>query len=189
MPQLIDLSKINSFLAKLSKKEKAIASIAIVFIVLALFDRFMLNTILVKISSIDENVKTQELLIKKGLRVLAQKDAILKQLKAYSVYDVDAKTQEEEMAGLLKSLEVTSGKSSVIVTEVKLADFKLEKIKKEYFISLSCDGTMEQLVNFIFNLEHSKDLFTVENYSLTSKDKEKGIVHCIMSISKTFIVP
>lgn len=187
MPDKTTLS-IKDFITKLSKTEKTIAAAAICFIVLAVFDRLMFDSILSRINSVDQDVKTNELIIKKGLKILAQKKAIMAQLEHYSSYDVDAKTQEEEISSLLKSIETTAGKSLVVVTDVKLADFKSEKLLKKYSVSLGCEGTMEQCINFMFNLEHSKDLFTIENYQITSKDKEKGIVKCQMNISKTVIV-
>lgn len=80
-----------------------------------------------------------------------------------------------------------ASQAKVTLVEVKPTDLKSEKIIKRYSINLNCEATMEQLASFMFLLENSTTLFTVDNYNITSKDKEKGILKCNMVVSKIVI--
>jgi len=178
---------VSSFWQKLSKKEKTVAYIAIAAVFIAFFDGFIFQSILGKIRSIEDQIKTTELLIRKNMKMLAEKDMIAAQEQRYSDYSIEAKSQEEEILSVLKEIETLASKSSVNLIEVKPTDLKSEKIIKRYSISISCEATMEQLANFMYQLEISKAIFTIDSYSLVSKDKDKGILRCAMVISKVVV--
>ncbi len=179
---------LNSFLTKMSKQEKMIAYFAFAAILLALLDRFIFSTILTKIRLIDDQIKLQELSLKKNSKIIAQKELIKKEDEQYAIYSVESKTQEEEISGVLKEIEMLASQSAINLVEIKPTDLKTEKILKRYSISLTCEATMEQLTNFMFLIDSSKVLFTIDNYSLVSKDREKGIVKCTMNISKVVVL-
>lgn len=178
---------LSDFFSKMSKKEKIIFYVAIFFVVAAIFDRLILRIIFNKINSLEESIRAQELRIKKDFKIISQKDVISKQQEQYAQYSSQAKSQEEEISGALKEIEILAGKTQVNLSEIKPTELKAEKLIKRYIVSLSCEGTMEQLINFMFQLEDSKALFSIENYSLASKDKEKGILKASMVISKTVV--
>lgn len=177
----------DNFWTKLSKQEKIIFYVATAFVILAIMDRLVFNVIFSRMESIDGDIKSQELLIKKDLKLLSQKDLILKLDKQYSKYSVKAKSTEEEISAILKEIETLAAKSQIVLIEVKPTNSVDEKHIKKYSITLSCEGTMEQLASFISYIENSTELFAVDNYSLTSKDREKGILRCNMTISKIVI--
>ena len=174
--------------AKLSKQEKIIAYVAIAFIIIAFFDRLILDTILDKMSSIENQISLKELLIKKDSRILSQKDVIGSQQQQYSAYAVQANSEAEEISAVLKEIDTLAKQAGVNLIETKPTELVSEKIIKRYSILLICEGTMGQLANFLFQIENSKTLFMVEKYDLSSRDREKGIVKCVMSISK-IVVP
>ncbi|MCU0666229.1 MAG: hypothetical protein MUF05_03930 [Candidatus Omnitrophica bacterium] len=180
-------SKLEFNWSKFSKQEKLITYIAVAFLVMAIFDRLVLSAILAKIGSQEEQIRMQELSIKKNLKILSQKDLIQKQDQEFSVYLSNATSQEEELSSILKEIETLANKANVSLGEIKPVDLKEEKLMKKYSVSLSCEATMEQLADFIFRLETSNSLFNIVSYNIASKDKEKGTVKCNMSITKTVV--
>ncbi len=179
---------IKDIWAKMSQKEKMIAYVSLGCVLVAFFDIFILQAIMARVHSIDEQIKTKELLIKKDLKILSQKSVIEKQEHLYSVYSVEVKSQEEEISAVLKEIEQLATKAAVTLIEVKPTDLKTEKVIKRYSISLNCEATMEQLANFMNLIVDSPVLFTIDAYNLASRDKEKGILKCNMVISK-IVVP
>jgi hypothetical protein len=176
-----------AFFAKMSKKEKLVFGIALGFVLIAFFDRVIFAAIMSRMRTIDEETRTKQLVLKKDLKVLAQKDAILTQDKDYSVYSVQAKSEEEEISGILKEIEGLATQAGVYLGEIKPGGVKEETVMKKYTITLACEATMEQLAGFMYLIENSKTLFTIDNYSLTVKDKEKGTLKCGMTISKVVV--
>src|SRR5512136_2530041 len=102
-----------AFVNTLSKKEKFILAIAASFIIIAFLDRVVFQVIFSKMEVLDEQIKAQQLLIKKDLRVLAQKDAIVAEDTRYSVYSIKPKSEEEEISGILKEIESLATQASV----------------------------------------------------------------------------
>lgn len=168
----------------LSKNELMLLYVAVVFIIAAVFDRMIFHIISLKLRSLDEDIKTQELVIKKDLRTLSQKEKILGLDKQYSNYSVKAKTQEEEISGILREIETKASSSQVVLIDAKPSGVTDEKFIKKYAIIVSCEGSLEQLANFISAIETSTKLFAIDNYVIVSRDREKGIVRCSMAISK-----
>ncbi|MEI8175810.1 MAG: hypothetical protein WCG78_02975 [Candidatus Omnitrophota bacterium] len=182
------IEAIKAIWGKMSKEEKTIAYVAMGFILLAFFDVLIFQAIMAKNDAINEQIRTQGLLIRKNLKILAQKDMIAVQEKEYAPYGIEGKSQEEEISSVLKEIEVLASQAGVVLIEVKPTNLKSEKIIKRYSISLSCEATMEQLARFMVLLQNSKVLFAIETYSITSKDKEKGIVRCALVISKIVVL-
>jgi len=179
---------IHTFWAKLAKKEKVLAYVALVCLFLSFFDMVILKTILNKMASIEEGIRNGEWQIRKNIKFLAQKESIEQEGQVFSVYAIEAKTSEEEISSVLREIETLASQSGVTLIEVKPADVKSEKIIKRYSINLTCEATMEQLAKFMYLLENSKIIFTIDTYGLVSKDKEKGTLKCNMVISKIVII-
>ena len=76
----------NEYYSKLSEKEKKICNIAIVIVILALFDRLFLGPVLSRIGEVDEEITKQEVSIVRDLRFLSYKDRILKESDEYKKY-------------------------------------------------------------------------------------------------------
>jgi hypothetical protein len=176
-----------AFVSTLSKKEKFIFAVTAAFIIIAFLDRVVFQVIFSKMEVLDEQIKAQQLLIKKDLRVLAQKNAIISEDTRYSVYSVKPKSEEEEISGILKEIESLATQAAVYMGEIKPAGVKDEKIAKKYSITLTCEATMEQLAQFMNLIENSKVLFIIDSYSLAIKDREKGTLKCALAISKVVV--
>lgn len=178
----------NSFFDKLSKSEKTFLVVAMVAVFIALFDRVVMQTILHKSATIEEDIRAKESALRSDIRLLSQKDRIEHEGQGFSAYAVEGTSQEEEISTVLKEIERLAREASVNLIEIKPTDLKAEKVVKKYVLSVSAEGTLSQLAAFIFRMESSKNLFAVDTYSLTVKDRDKGILRCAMSISK-IVVP
>jgi hypothetical protein len=58
---------------------------------------------------------------------------------------------------------------------------------KKYQVNLNCEAQMEQVVNFMYYIENSSKLLTIEKYQMNPKSKESSVVICNLSISKGVI--
>jgi Tfp pilus assembly protein PilO len=58
---------------------------------------------------------------------------------------------------------------------------------KKYLVSLSCEGQMEQIMDFMYNVENSRKFLTIEKYQISPKTKESSVINCTMTISKIVI--
>jgi type IV pilus assembly protein PilO len=181
---MFNLQKFTAFASRLSKREKLIVYFAIFFASLTVLDRFIINPISHKIKSLDNEIKEKELSIQSNSRILAQKDRILAEANKYSSFLSGNLSEEEEITSLLKEIEAFASKSSVYLVDIKPASIKNIGSLKKYFINLNCEAQVEQLAEFMYNIESSNKLLTIERYEISPRSKDSSIAKCSMVISK-----
>jgi len=182
--KILKVQTFYNFVARLSKREKIIFYAAIFFVSLTLLDRLIISPIYSKIKSLNEETQEKESSIKKNLHILAQKDRISSEITKYTSFLGSAKSEEEETTSLLKEIEGLANKAGVYLIDMKPAGLKDKGSSKKYLINLNCEAQMEQLIDFMYNIENSNELLTIEKYQISPKSKESSVVRCSMSIAK-----
>jgi hypothetical protein len=183
--KLPNLQIIQSFLAHLSKKEKIIFYFTVFIISLLLLDRAIIFPVFSKIKSLNKEIQDEQADIKKNLRILAQKDRILTESSKYSSFLGDSQVSDDEQVTLvLKELESLASKSSVYLVDMKPGGIRESGSSKKILINLNCEAQMEQLVDFMYNMENSNSLISIEKYQLTPKTKESSVAKCSISVYK-----
>jgi Tfp pilus assembly protein PilO len=133
---------------------------------------------------LDKEIREKESAIKKNIRIVSQKDRILTESAKYSSFLSTSESEEEEMTSILKEVEIIANKNSVYLFDMKPASSRNIGASKKYTINLNCEAQMEQLTEFIYNIENSNKLLTIEKYEISPKSKESSIAKCSMSISR-----
>lgn len=171
-------------LTNLSPREKLILDVTVLFVGVMIVDRLVLSPIAAQIHALNQQTKQEETTIKKNLRILAQKDKILAESRKFESYLTAAASDEEEMTLLLKEVEDLASKNSVYLIDLKPGEVKGTGSSKKYSVNLSLEAQMEQLVAFMYGVESSDRLFTIEKYQLEPKSRESTVARCSMIISK-----
>lgn len=187
MKKFINLEVFFKFLSRLNKREKVIFYLAVCFVSLLSLDRLIVAPILSKLKKISKEIEEKEIAVKKDLHILSQKDRILSEEARYARFIGGVKNEEEQVTSMLKEIETLTNKSSVYLVDMKPAGFKDSGSSKKYMVNLSCEGEMEQLVDFMYNLENSNKLLTIEKYQIVPKSRESSVASCTMIVSKIVI--
>jgi hypothetical protein len=175
---MLNIKSISEFLSRLNKRDRFIFYIVAVFLSMVLFERLMINPIYSKIKSFNEEINN------KSLRILAQKDKISAESQEYSSFVTKGVSEEEEFTSFLRDVEDLANKNSVYLVDLKPGGAKEVGSAKKYIVLLNCEAQMEQIVNFMFNIENSDKLLTIEKYQINPKSKESTVAQCNMAISK-----
>ena len=187
MIKLPQLQVIYGIISKFSKREKMTLYIASGVVALLLLDKLIVYPIYSSMRSLDNEITGKELTLKRDLRIIAQKDKIASEDSKYSSFVTAPKTEQEAVTALLKEIEGLAGKSSVYLTDMKPAGTKDIGGNKKYMVALTCEGKMEQITGFIYNVESSDKLLSVEKYQITPKSKDTDTAQCNMSVSQIVI--
>ena len=180
-----DLKVLQSFLGRLSKKDRIIFYIAVFIVSLVILDRAIISPVFSKIRSLNKEIQDQQVNIKKNLRLIAQKDRILSESSKYSSFLGDSSlSDDEQVTSVLKELEILANKSSVYLVDMKPGGIKESGSSKRILINLNCEAQMEQLVDFMYNMENSNSLISIEKYQITPKAKESSVAKCSISVVK-----
>ncbi|MBU0549041.1 MAG: hypothetical protein KJ838_01805 [Candidatus Omnitrophica bacterium] len=184
---MIDIQKIYTFFSHLSKREKLVFYVALAAISLTMIDRLIVNPVVSKVNSLNQEISEEKTRIKRDLHILAQKERIIEDSKKYSRYSVKELSAEEITTSILKEVGNLANNTSVYLIDIKPTGIKEEPVFRKYYVNLSCEAQMEQIANFIYGIENSDNLLSVEKYSITQKSEDSSIARCNLIISRTAI--
>lgn len=176
-----------AFFSRLSKREKVVFYATSFVVGILLADRLILQPIVHTLHSSHRELEDLESSIKKSMKLLSQKDRILKEVKEYASYSVQAKSAEEEMVGLLKFIEDLANESNVNLVYAKPAGEKEEGKIKKFLVNMECETQMQGLMNFFYKVEDSKQLLRIEKYTIQPSSPGSSVVKSAITISKTVV--
>ncbi len=182
MNKALDLYK------KLSKLEKRLLAVTLLFLGSAFVDRVIVMPVVTTLTGLNQSVRDQETSIKKSMNMLLHKDTIMTESREYQSYSIEGKNPEEEMVGLLKEVETVAKKSGVSLLYVKPGVMKDELGTKKFYANLECEGPMEQVATFFHDIESSTQLIKIEKYTIQPKSKSSSIARCVVSVYKTVLL-
>lgn len=184
------LKKLQALYAKferLSHREKLVLYCAVSVVSLTILDRLIIGPLFHKMKSSDEKLVQKIAEIKKNIHILSQKDKIASESGRYYALMRSLESEQEEVTSILKEIEKIANDSSVYLVDMKPGDVKATGTSKKYTINLNCEAQMEQLASFMYNIESSTKLLTIEKYQISPKASESSVATCSMSVSKMVI--
>ncbi len=174
-------------ITKLSKREKTVLTISIIFVLLALMDRAILHPIIDKMKSFEQEIKTTEFEMTKNVKILNLSKRIEKEEKRYASYIKEAGSEEEETAGLLRIVENLASKTNVYLVNLKPGGVEKSGNVKKFVINVSCEGQMEKILSFMYEIESSEILMNIAAFTLNPKSKDSDINRCELLLNKIVI--
>lgn len=187
MIKLPDFGKLVAFFTRLSKREKIIFYCTSFVVVTMVTDQLVIRPIARTFHSLNQQGRDLEMSIKKSVRLLAQKERMMKEAEEYAAYSAESKSPEGEAGAFLKHIEELANQSSVNLLYAKPASTQEKEAVKKYYVTLECEGQVEQLVNFFYQIENSKLLLRIEKYALQPTAKESSVIKCAVTISKAVV--
>ncbi|MCK9604124.1 MAG: type II secretion system protein M [Candidatus Omnitrophica bacterium] len=176
-------------LPKLDKKQKILAIIAFAILFIFLVDRLLLSSLRSKLKNMQQQIKLAEATLKRNLAVQNSKDKLLEDYNNYKPYlkteSVDA---SQVLAEFLREIERLAKDAGVSVVNLSPEEDpeKLKDVKK-YKASLQLEGSLGQMVNFMYKIERSKLLIKLDRLTLMPKDEQASAMKMEASISR--VVP
>jgi Tfp pilus assembly protein PilO len=175
------------FLSKLSGKEKVWMFFSVVFVCLVIMDRLILTPINERVREINREIKINEAQLAVGMRNLKQKVPITEEYKKYASYLKSPGSDEEKTTSILSEIENLAKKSAVSLADMKPQPPKKIDFYKMYTVEVRAEGSMEALVNFLYQLNLSPQLLRAEKVRLNLKEKDSAVVAASVLITKVSV--
>ncbi len=171
---------------KLKPREKKILYVVVGLLVVLLGYHGVWNPLNDKIASLDDEIFKMEMRVRKAKILVRQKTDVAEAAKKYTNLDqLNAGTDEEETAKLLSLIEETARAKSCSLSDVKPEPVKADKWIKRFQVDLNVEGSLEQLVNFIYELEHSPQLLKIERVSMSMKEDKSTNLRAQLTVVRT----
>lgn len=187
MIKIPKLDEIRKILARLSKREKMALYAAVAVLSITVMDRGIFSPFLSKMKSLDSDIQKKEKEIKNSLHVLGLKNRITAEILQYASYIGGAQSEEEQVTLLLKEIEVLASKSSVYLIDMKPAGAKNIGSCVKYMVTVNIESAMDKLIDFMYAVESSSKLLTIQKYQVSPKNQDSSVAKCTMTIFKTVI--
>lgn len=187
MIKWLDISRWIAFFSRLSKRERLIAIAAFGVVLVLVTDQLVIRQILSSLNSLNQQTRDLENNIRKNVRLLSQKERMMAEIEKYKVYSVETKSAEEETVALLKHIEELAHQSSVNLLYAKPANSKTDEAVKKFVVTLECEGQMDQMIKFFYEIENSTLLLKIDKFTLQPASRGSSVVKCGATISRAVL--
>jgi len=181
---MLKIKFLYDFLGNLSKREKKFFYAALFAISVIFIDRLIISPVIMRIDTLNKEIYQKQSAINKYLLILAQKEKIKQWTNKLSVFLDNLNKPSDDITSVLKEIEKLANKSAVYLVDMKPGGVHQQGAFKKYVVNLNCEAQMQQLVEFMYNIESSYHLLTIEKYEITPKSKESGVASCAMTVVK-----
>ncbi len=169
------------FISKLSQRERMYFYITAVIITLFLVDRFIFGMMLGQINQLDERIATLKSELDENKKVISLRDNISKESELYGKYLIKEENPDRELPKIINTLAI---QAKLVNSELKPI---VSKDTTRYLVELNAEGTMKDVVNFMYNLNTVQSLLKVEKIDLSPKTAKSEILKIYILISKAVV--
>jgi len=179
---------VQNFFGKLSVKERRLFYIATAFIILAFFDRAILSVVNTRISDIETGIERERALIGDHLRLLAYKERVMEDIKAYQNYFSPKRSiQADEITILLEEMEKLGNKSPInLINVTPIEDIVATQSSTLYSVKLECSGPPDVMIDFLGKIDQIKKPIKIKSLKLTkpkpNQPELKGEIIVLMKV-------
>lgn len=171
------------FLTQLSRRERIIFYLCIIVIVSAVFYTLVVEKIIISWKKLDLKIARAEKELFKNYRLIRRKEDIYTEYEKYISYMKVKEGIEEKSSSILMEIENLARRNNVTTTDIKPLGAKDVDFYKKYVFEVSAEGDIRALTKFIYDMQASPKILTVEYLSLSAKNSGGGILHAEMRIA------
>jgi Tfp pilus assembly protein PilO len=172
------------FLEKLKTRERVILYLACLLIALSLIYNFIFEPIINKYKLINQEILKNQVKLQKYLTLLSQKEKIKQEFGQFSKSLKVKASEEQEMAEVLSQIEDLSRRAAVHISQIKPQGAKDYKTYKEFLVEIRAEAKIENLSQFIYELQSPPQLLRTKKLLLNTKTASTDILEATILIAK-----
>jgi Tfp pilus assembly protein PilO len=173
-----------SFFSKLSKREKYIAYVSIGIIIFLVLDKCVISQVMNRLAALDEEILVLENKLEKSINILQQEDAIFDEYEKYVEVIKKQRSDEEIMVVLLSNIEKMANQASVRLVDMKPTPSEKKEFYTKYTIRIEAEAEISQLINFIYQLEKTDELFRISELRLSPVRTASSVLKIYMLVTQ-----
>ncbi len=163
--------------SKLKPSERILFVIVLVLLALGFAYYGGWKPIQAKFASLDDEIFSMQLRLRKAKILVHQRDQILEESKKYpNLQGMDARKDDEENASLLGFIEEEARKASITLSDVKPQSMSEDRLTKRYTVELVVEAEMKALIAFVYHLQFSPQMLKVQRAEMAPKEEGSAIL-------------
>lgn len=138
---------------------------------------------------LDKDIEISKIELKKAVKILKQKETVIKEYNTYLGKFSVKQSDEEEMASMLNEIETQARLASVKLVNMKPRRVEKGDFYRFFYVDLDTEANMQNILKFIKALKDSKYAMCVEQLTLNSRSGEPTILNSTITVSRFGISP
>ncbi|MBM3251572.1 MAG: hypothetical protein FJZ11_02155 [Candidatus Omnitrophica bacterium] len=171
-------------LKNISPREKNILLICILLIASYLVFNFIIGPISEKNNSLNNEIASQELKLKKSYNKVNLKDSQELEYQNYADFIKQKDSDEQEMSALLSQIESVSAKIQIHVSDMKPLRVRAVDFYKKFSVELEAEGLLDEIARFIHTAQNQPYLLDVERLRIERRSMRTNKLKAFMLISR-----
>ncbi|MEW6025703.1 MAG: hypothetical protein AB1599_00200 [Planctomycetota bacterium] len=171
------------FFSKLSSRERMFVYITALIIILFVVDKFIFSGMVARIDKLDERIEALTAELSDNKNIIAGKDKISRENEIYGKYLVKEPRPDMELSKVVDTLAIQSELGKPELKPVKVKETEANR----FLIEVNAEGTMKNVINFMYNLNASSSLLKVERIDLSPRAAKSDKLKINILISKTVV--
>ncbi|MFH1360896.1 MAG: type 4a pilus biogenesis protein PilO [Candidatus Omnitrophota bacterium] len=171
----------------LSRREKNILGLCLLLIFIYMSVHFVFRPMNDQTKRLEKRAAEKEGDLRKALRILRKQKAVESQYAQVVALIMQKNSDEQEMASILSEIE-----SVATEVDMRLSDMKPKKIKEidfyhHFSVSLSVEGELETIAQFIHLLESPPHQFTMDDVRFEKRSLRTSNIKCQLTLSRILL--
>lgn len=159
----------------LSTREKIILAFTILVIVFSVLFNLLFSPLLAKNAELSGQIKIAEARIRKGYRLLSQKEALLKRFNSLPEAIKRTLSGEDTSVGILSEIERVAKASLLRIIDIRPQTGEGGLSSKKTVIWLKTEGNIENYLKFIYDIENSLSFLKISEFQLSSQGGKQAL--------------
>ncbi|OGX40266.1 MAG: hypothetical protein A2984_01380 [Omnitrophica WOR_2 bacterium RIFCSPLOWO2_01_FULL_41_12] len=151
-----------------SKREKIIFYLAAGAIILSIIFNFLLEPVFTKNEKLNKEINFTKSRLIKYSRLLSQKEKIQSRSGISSSTPNAPEPNQDRLMNVLSELENLAKGANVRIIDIRPQASRGANVYKEILVDLRTEGTMENYLKFIYEIENSFLLLKINRFQLTA---------------------
>jgi len=169
---------------KFSKREQILLGAAVIIITVAVSYSFVIDPLAGAFFRLNRQIETGLLKLDKSYKLLGMKEAITAEYNNYEGYIKPVRSEEEEMASMLKAIESIARKNGISITNIRPQPVKARTFYKEFIFEINAEADIGNISKFIYELQTSENLLRVTKLTLTTSYAKTRTLKAVMEVSR-----
>lgn len=166
----------------LAKREKIILFTTIGVIIFSFIFNFVIMPLVNMNNTLNKEIRMARMKLAKSLWLLSQKDNIQNKYSSFVSSGNTSDEQKDSTLNVLSEIEGLAKDARVRIIDIR-PQVTYPSAKGQLLVDLRCQGTMDEYLKFIYNLENSNLLLNINRYQL-SVSSANQLIDGIFTISK-----
>lgn len=174
-------------LDRFSKRERHLFIGTIAVVCVAMGYIIILEPLTNRWKALGRQIEQKTVKLNKNLSILQQEKRIKSEFAKYAEHTRSMGADEEVIATLLKIIESKASGTATRITNIRPKPVKDRGFYKEFSFEVMSESSLEDLLQFVYELQNSKELLKVKRLTLTLKSGQASTLRGVMDIIKVSV--